>query len=115
MTCVLSTGGLVHQVAAYAVRARQRVETYGYQRSLQADEADALVTLAFQIVPDASWGNWSAVGVSVRSGGIVRLPIAGSQRYVRRVMHEIEAYQAGLPPAGFTASGQQPQSQEPGL
>jgi len=57
---------------------------------------------SFRVGRARSWGNWSCVVVDVRDGGEVRIPVAGSRKYVERVIGEIEAYRAGI---GAGASG----------
>jgi hypothetical protein len=39
---------------------------------------------------------WKCIVVGVNQAGEVRIPVAGSRRYVQRVLGEIEAYRAGL-------------------
>lgn len=50
---------------------------------------------SFRIAPAPGWGNWSCIEVNTRLAGSVRLPIAGTQRYLRRVLGELDAYRAG--------------------
>ncbi len=51
---------------------------------------------SFRVGRARSWGHWSCVVVDVGGGGDVRIPVAGSRRYVERIIGEIEAYRAGL-------------------
>jgi hypothetical protein len=51
---------------------------------------------SFRVGPAPGWGSWLCVVVDLRQGSDVRIPVAGSRRYVQRIMGEIEAYRAAL-------------------
>lgn len=51
---------------------------------------------SFRVGAASGRGGWSCVVVNTRLGDNVRLPVAGTKRYVRRIIGELEAYRAGL-------------------
>lgn len=58
----------------------------------------------FRVGSAPGWGSWSCVVVGLRMGESVRLPIAGTRRYVLRIVAEFEAYRAGLGAGQLTTS-----------
>jgi hypothetical protein len=52
----------------------------------------------------APGSSWSCVVVDVRVGDSVRLPVAGTRRYVSRIIAEFEAYRVGLGAQPLTTS-----------
>lgn len=47
---------------------------------------------SFRIAPAPGWGSWWCIAVDVQQRGDIRIPVAGSRRYVQRVISELEAY-----------------------
>jgi len=59
---------------------------------------------SFRVGSAPGSGSWPCVVVDVRPTGSARLPVAGTQRYVRRMIAEFEAYRAALGAQSLTAS-----------
>lgn len=91
-------GGVGCLVAAMALTTRVTLTPaeISYRSNLRRGTIAWACAASFRIGRAPGWGSWSCVVVDVRDGGDVRIPIAGSRRYVERVIGEIEAYRAGL-------------------
>jgi hypothetical protein len=103
----VGAGGAIIAVLTFAAGGLTAALALTTQVTLTRDEISYRSNLRSHAIPWASvasfrvgrapgWGNWSCVMVNVSGRGDVRIPIAGSRRYVRRVIGELEAYRAGL-------------------
>ncbi len=67
-----------------------------YRSNLRSGTIPWASVESFRVGQAPGRGFWSCVVAEVRQRGSVRLPVAGTQRYVRETIAEFETYRAGL-------------------
>jgi len=97
IVAVLAGGaGCLAGVMALTTQVTLTPAEISYRSSLRSGTIPWASVESFRVGRRPGQGMWSFVVLDVRLRGSIRLPVAGTQRYVSRIVTEFEAYRTGL-------------------